>query len=481
MSTAKKAIKGTFYVGLSSYLTIGLNLFFSIVLARILLPENYGVVALATAYASFAALAKEWGISSALLHKKDDLVRTTQTLFWLQLLLGLASIVLIGLAYPVVKHFHNVDLWLVTLVLALGGFIQSLGLVSKTLLEKELSFKGLSLVEILSIGVGGGLAVWAALSGWGLWALVVQKLLEFSMRTLGTFILRPPSLVWVWDEDILRWFFKCFGGPIWLSGLASLFLFQFDKLTVGHLVGEEGLGFYAKAYALAILPTGMVTGIVSRVTFPVYSSYQEDKEKLSRSFSLVASGIWRLALPISLGLVLVASELVVLMIGEKWLPMVPVFRILLLYTLARLLMDDSAPLISGGLGKPVITTKALFGQAIALVILCPIFVGRWGSWGAGLAVSLVVFGGLIYIYSQIKRSLSFSLREIFAAPLVAGALGSVVVLLVFARYSFPLLPTLVLKLGTFSLVYLGMLFLLERKKLLAEYLFFRDLYRKKEA
>jgi len=480
MSTAKKAIAGTFYVGLSSYLTIGLNLFFSIVLARLLLPEHYGVVALATAYASFAALAKDWGISSALLHKKDDLAKTTQTLFWLQILLGLASVALVALAYPLVKHYHRFDLWLVTLVLAVGGFIQAVGLVPKTLLEKELSFKGLSSLEILSIGVGGGAAVWAALAGWGLWSLVIQKLLEFFVRTLGTFILRPLSWAWGWDKGVLTWFFRSFGWPIWLSGLASIFLFQFDKLMVGYLAGEQALGFYSKAYNLALLPTGMVTGIVSRVTFPVYSSYQDQKEKLARSFSLVASGIWRLALPISLGLVLVASELIVLLIGEKWLPMVPVFRILLLYTLARLLMDDSAPLISGGLGRPAITTKALFIQAIALIGLCPLLAHYWGGWGAGLAVSVVVFGGLLYIYWQIKKSLAFSLREIFAAPLVAGALGSVAVSAVFSQSSLPLLPAIVGKLVLFSAVYLALLLLLERDKLKSEYLFFCDLYRKKE-
>src|SRR4030042_222768 len=111
MSTAKKAIAGTFFVGVSSYINIGLNLFFSIVLARLLLPEHYGVLAMATVYATLAGLGREGGVASALLYKKDEVEKTAQTLFWLQMGLAAVSVLLVFLSYPLVIRAYNPTLW----------------------------------------------------------------------------------------------------------------------------------------------------------------------------------------------------------------------------------------------------------------------------------------------------------------------------------------------------------------------------------
>jgi len=474
MSTAKKAIAGTFFIGLSSYINIGLNLFFSIVLARLLLPEHYGVLAMATVYATLVGLVREWGVASALLYKKDEVEKTAQTLFWLQLFLAGASLLLVMVGYPVVQHFYDRTLWLVLVWLTLGGVIQAMGLIPKTLLEKEISFKGLAIVEVMAIGLSGLVAVVMAKNGFGLWSLAAQKFLEIAFRTAGAWGLRPWIPSWGWDKQIVKWFFRSFGWPIWLSGIASLLLFQFDKFIVGNLISTESLGFYAKAYSLASLPTGMVTGIVSRVTFPVYAQYQDQKEKLTRAFSLVTSGMWRIALPISLGLVLSARELVEIMIGAKWLPLVPIFQLLLVYSMIRVLLDDTGPFLSGGLGKPVLTTKALFLQAMILVIISPFLVWRWGASGEAVAVSVVAVGGIIYIYWHISRRLQINFSQIFLAPAVSSLAGSILALIYAPLIPPTLWSQLIAKSLIFSGGYLLSLWILERKRLREEWQFFKS-------
>lgn len=474
MSTAKKAIAGTFFVGVSSYINIGLNLFFSIVLARLLLPEHYGILAMATVYATLAGLVREWGVSSALLYKKDEVVKTAQTLFWLQMALAGASLILVIISYPLVIHFYNPTLWLVLVWLTVGGVIQSVGLIPKTLLEKEISFKGLSVVEVAAIGFSGAIAIWMAKNGFGLWSLAAQRFLEIAFRSVGAWGLRPWIPAWGWDRQIVKWFFKTFGWPIWLSGIASLLLFQFDKFIVGNLISTESLGFYAKAYSLASLPTGMVTGIVSRVTFPVYAQYQDQKEKLTRAFTLVSSGMWRIALPISLGLVLSARELVEIMIGVRWLPMVPIFQLLLIYSMIRVLLDDTGPFLSGGLGKPALTTKALFLQAIILVVISPVLVWRWGASGEAVAVSAVAVGGIAYIYWYIARHLPINFFQIFVAPTVSGLVGVVLALGVGSLAPPSLWGQLLSKSLTFSGGYLLVLWTWERKWLQEEWQFFQS-------
>ncbi|MDP2874026.1 MAG: lipopolysaccharide biosynthesis protein [bacterium] len=478
MSTAKKAIAGTFFVGVSSYINIGLNLFFSIVLARLLLPEHYGVLAMATVYATFLGLAREWGIASAILYKKDEVEKTAQTLFWLQMALAAVSVLLVFLSYPLVVRAYNPTLWWALLILTLGGVVQAVGLIPKTLLEKEISFKGLSVVEVAAIGFSGVIAIWMAKNGFGLWSLAAQRFLEVAFRTVGAWGLRPWIPAWGWDKQVVKWFFKTFGWPIWLSGIASLLLFQFDKFIVGNLIGTESLGFYAKAFSLASLPTGMVTGIVSRVTFPVYAQYQDQKEKLTRAFSLVTSGMWRLALPISLGLVLSARELVEIMIGARWLPMVPIFQLLLIYSMVRVLLDDTGPFLSGGLGKPVLITKALFLQAIILVVISPLFVWRWGASGEAAAVSVVAVVGIVYIYRHIAHRLSINFFQIFMAPAVSSLVGVALALGLSSLAPPSLWGQLLSKSLTFAGGYLLFLWTLERKWLREEFEFFKGLYLK---
>lgn len=476
MSTAKKAIAGTFFVGVSSYINIGLNLFFSIVLARLLLPEHYGVLAMATVYATLVGLAREWGIASAILYKKDEVEKTAQTLFWLQMALAAGSVLVVFLSYPLVVKVYGSTLWGALLILTLSGVVQAVGVVPKTLLEKEISFKGLSVVEVAAIGFSGAVAIWMAKNGFGLWSLAAQRFLEIAFRTAGAWGLRPWIPAWGWDKQIVKWFFKTFGWPIWLSGIASLLLFQFDKFIVGNLIGTESLGFYAKAFSLASLPTGMVTGIVSRVTFPVYAQYQDQKEKLTRAFSLVTAGMWRLALPISLGLVLSARELVEIMIGVGWLPMVPIFQLLLIYSMVRVLLDDTGPFLSGGLGQPALTTKALFLQAIILVVISPLLVWRWGASGEAVAVSVVAVGGIAYIYWHIARRLTINFAQIFLAPMVSGLVGSALALVLTSLAPPSLWGQLVGKSLAFSGGYLLVLWILERKWLAEEISFFKSLY-----
>lgn len=466
---AAKSITGTFWVFLGSYSVTLINFIVGVILARILAPADFGVLALAVFYLTAVSVLKDWGAESAVLYRKENLRETASTLFFLQIGLSILSVVLALAASFFLREIYEPTFVSVLIVLAVFAVIESLGSIPRTLIEKQIAFRGLSLIEVIAVTLAGVLSIGLAVEGLGIWALVFQRVLTITIKTTGFWLLSHFRPLLIFDKAIVGWFFKTFGAPIFISSLASLFLFQFDNFLIGTLVGATILGFYTRAYQFASLPTQLITQVISRVAFPVYSQCQDDKEKLSRAFSVFLKGIWRLALPMAVGLFVLAPEIIELLLGEKWLPAVPLLRILAGYSLARILLDDTGPLFSGGLGKPKITTRILMIQAILLVVLGFAMTYFFQATGTALAVDLVMLIGVLLAYQQINQEFNLDLTKIFLVPIIAGA-GMITTGFFVGNFieGASLLVTFITKTATISLVYTLTLLVGEGKRLLEE-------------
>lgn len=473
-----KAARGTVYVFLGSYAVTAINFISGIVLARILAPEHFGILALAVFYWTAFSVLKDWGAESAVLYRQEKIRETSSTLFFLQV--GLSSLaILLALASSfLLKKVYDPQVGVILLVLASFSVVEAMGSIPKTLLEKKIEFQSLSILEVLATLFAAGLAIALALFHFGVWALVAQRISAIFVKTAGFWILSRFRPTFAFDFGMVRWFLKDFGIPIFLSSLASLFLFQYDNFLVGTLVGTTALGFYTRAYSLATLPTQLITQVISRVAFPVYSRCQDDREKLARAFALFLKAIWRLSLPLAMSLFVLAPELIEFLLGEKWLPSVPLLRILVGYSLARILLDDTGPLFSGGLGKPKITTEIVVVQAVLLVILGSLMTYFAKATGTALAVDLVMFVGVLLAYRRIHEELKLTFSEIFLAPLVSS-FGALIVVTIMTRIN--LLESLLLRLiligGGLILSYLLFISILEGRKLWGEVQILRGYFR----
>lgn len=468
-SLASKSITGTFWVFLGSYSVTLINFIVGIVLARILAPADFGVLALAVFYLTAFSVLKDWGVESALLYRKENLRETASTLFFLQIGLASLSVLLALTSSFLLRKIYDPVISSILIVLAVFAVIESLGSIPRTLIEKQIAFRGLSLIEVLAVSLAGVLSIVLAVKGLGIWALVFQRVLTITIKTTGFWLLSHFRPLLIFDKVVVSWFFKTFGAPIFISSLASLFLFQFDNFLIGTLVGATVLGFYTKAYQFASLPTQLITQVISRVAFPIYSQCQDDKEKLGKAFSIFLKGIWRLALPMAVGLFVLAPEIIELLLGEKWLPAVPLLRILAGYSLARILLDDTGPLFSGGLGKPKITTRILMIQAILLVVLGFVTTYFFHATGTAMAVNLVMLVGVLLAYQQINQELNLDLTKIFLVPIIAGA-GMITAGFFVGNFTegASLLVSFMAKAVIISLVYTLILLIGEGKRLLEE-------------
>lgn len=466
---ARKATTGTIYAFLGSYAVTAINFIAGIILARILAPEHFGVFALTIFYLTAFSVIKDWGAESAVLYRQDKEKETASTLFFLQVGLSVLAIILALASSLLLKKVYDPQVATILLILAIFALVESLGAIPRTLLEKKIEFKKLSFLEVFATFFAALAAIFFALQGFGIWALVVQRICLISLKTLGFWLFSRFRPIFAIDKQIISWFFKTFGLPIFLSSLASVFLFQFDNFLIGTFVSATILGYYTKAFQFATLPTQLITQVISRVAFPVYAKCQDDREKLASAFTIFLKGIWRLSLPMAIGLFVLAPDIIKVLLGEKWLPAAPLLRILAGYSLARILLDDTGPLFSGGLGKPKITTKILITQAILLIVLGGFGVLLGKSTGVAIAVNITMLVGVFLAYGQIQKELKLNLREIFLAPIIA-AVGTLftATIIIHINVVDSLFVNLVVKGVLFGLFYFGLLVVLEGRKLQEE-------------
>lgn len=436
MNLAQKAVRGTIFVGFGNYLTYIVSFAGSVALARLLPPEFFGIIALSQFFLSFSGRIKEIGLEQALIHRQKNWEQYAANHLSLQLIFGLAIIFLNSLlAIPVGLHYGRTT----GLVLFVSGLFGLLGAYSTTftkILEKELMFKQSTLVDVAVVLISNLGMVGMAWRGFGIWALVVGGLPGAILNTFLIWRVCPVKVRPRWDREIIKWFFRF--GPWWhwiFSATASLIILQFDNFLVGTLVSATVLGFYARAYNWATLPTARVAAIISRVAYPLYAKLQTSRESLSRAYNLTLSVIVRVTLPVSLVGVLIIREGTLLLVGEKWLPLVPMFQALFVYMVLRPLFDNTGALFTA-IGRPRVINTIQVAQAVVVLIANPILVKLAGGVGAGLGAGAAMLVGVLLLYPKLRTVVEVRFREVFLSPLVAAGAGLLVLWVVF-----PHLPT----------------------------------------
>lgn len=394
-----------------------------VVLARLLSPQDFGLLGAALVVVGISAVFSQMGIGPALvqlskLEKQHIQVGFTISLA-LSLLLG-ASVWL--LAPTVAAFFHSTELKTIIRVLAAVFPLQGLVVVAQALLQRELRFRALAILQTLSYALGYGLvSVVLAGLGWGVWALVAGQLGQALVNTSGTLLLRHHSMMLSLEprrvEELVR-----FGGGVTLARLANYIANQGDNVVVGRWLGTQELGIYGRAYQLLLAPVTLLGSAIDRVLFPVMAKLQNQPERLLLAFrrSVVLTGA--LILPLSVALLILAPEIVQVVLGAQWVAVVLPFQIF-----ASGMLFRTSYKLSDCLAR---ATGAVYAQAFrhagyALFILLGAWVGQFGGLtgvAVGTVVAITVHFSLMTQLSLTITGLSF--REFVRAhrPAAASAL-----------------------------------------------------------
>lgn len=468
MELTDRAIKGTFIVAGSTYLVDLISFLRSIVLARLLVPEYFGIVALASFFFNLIRQLKEFNLDSALIYKPNATDDDFSTHFVLKLLLALLTLLVIVIFSPVLTRFYGPDITKIILIFAFFSIFQEVAATPRVVLEKELLFSRVAIINIVKEIIRTIVPIWMVFLGFGLWSLVAMAALDMAIPFFGFLVTKTWRISLRFNKKIAVWFLK-YSSYMWISGLCITLMYEFDDFLVGVMVGMVALGLYSKAYDFSKLPTQLVTHIVNRVSLPLYSKLKDNKLELSGAFNNFLYFIFRLTLPLALVLFIIAPEFVYFFLGSKWSGAILLLRLLIIYSVLRSIQDDCSALFYG-VGKPKIITTISLIQAVMMVVLAPVFVYFYKVNGAAIFVDLMTIIGIILIYKNISAFVDVEYRKNFLAPILSALLGlAAVFVLIKNLHISVLLIRLVIKLFLFMIVYVGALILFSRNELLQKF------------
>jgi O-antigen/teichoic acid export membrane protein len=439
----------------------------TIVVARVLVPSDYGLVAMAMAFLGLVALVREFGLGSAIVMIRNLDSSQLCQLNGLAFLLGIAAFLISCASAVPLSNFYNApDLpWV---VVALGGAFLTAGAssVPNSILEKELQFKTLALIEGLQSFLNAAVTILAAVLGFGYWALVLGGLVSgfvagiIVIKIAGVPIAVPRcstlnnvlSMSWHLLASRLAWY---------ASSTADIFI-------AGRFLGQASLGSYSFAFTLANIPMEKVTALVNRVTPAFYSKVQDNFPALRRYVLGLTEVLAIVTFPVAFGLAIVSQEFVLFVLGEKWQSTVAPLGVLAIYAAVRSVSSLMAPIL-------FVTGGSRFGMFngfwTAIILPLGFFVGStFGITGIALAWMLVNPLTLAPVYWKVFSTIQLRPSQYLLAlwPALSSTAVMVAAVLV-AKQLFPHDTTLTLRFLTLVVTgvsaYFAMLWVVHRARL----------------
>lgn len=384
----------------------------TVFVARLLAPSDYGLVGMAAIYISLFTLFSEFGIGTAVVTIQDLTEDQVSQLNTLSLFLGLlGSMISVAAAIPLAKFFHAPALPLVVIVLSGGFIVSGIRTVPYSLLQKELRFKLLAVIEGLQSVVQALVTLVFAFLGFGYWALVLG-ILSFSITPTGlTLIWRRQSFAFPKFSSIRK--ALQYSRDVVIGRLCLQFYHDSDFIIAGRVLGEAPLGAYTLAWTLANAPLEKLTALVNRVTPSLFAKIQTDPDALRRYLRNITGAMALIIFPATIGIAVVAPEFVPLVLGSKWIGVVAPLELLALHALFR----SNVILLTPFLNVIGEERLVMWNSVVAMIIL-PIsfYVGsRWGT--AGIATGWVVVFPLLQLplFSRILHRINLRRSEYLGA------------------------------------------------------------------
>jgi O-antigen/teichoic acid export membrane protein len=419
MSLKQKTLNGVKWTSFSSFVIAILQLAQISILARYLAPSDFGLMAIVSVVIGFSALFMDMGISSVIIHKQDISHKQLSSLYWLNIFAGIVLFFIVYFSASLVAQFYN-EIEIIPLIqlLAITFFISAIGNQYRILNQKSLLFNRLAKVEIISALVSFVVAVVCAINGYGVYSLVYATLTNISISNLIFMLLglreHKPSFIYKYSEieNLIS-----FG--LFQMGERSINYFnsQFDVILIGKILGSESLGVYSIAKTLVMKPAQIINPIITKVTFPIMSTIQNDKKQLKNIYLKTINYLCSVNFPIYVAIAILAEPLVLVLFGDNWTESIVILQILSFYFMFR------------SIGNPIGSLQLAKGRADLgfywnlwqlLCIPLAIYLGSFDGL-VGVAISLLSLQVLLSLpnwYYMVEPLCGAGFNEYFKEVLV---------------------------------------------------------------
>jgi O-antigen/teichoic acid export membrane protein len=395
-----------------------------VVLARLLGPKDFGFVGMVTAFTGVLTWFRDFGLSAAAVQRKTVTEEQISTLFWINILLGaLLGLVAVALAPAIAIFYSEPRLFGVAAVLGLGFLFNAAGVQHSALLQRQMRFTALAVINVVSLLVGTVIAIAGAEAGYGYWALVAMSVASPLAATIGVWLVTG----WVPRMPRRRTGIRSmihFGGALTLNGLVAYVAYNVEKILIGRVWGAEALGIYGRAFQLVSIPIDNLNSAVGEVAFSALSRLQDDPVRLKTYFLKGFSLVFGLTLPITIACALFADDVVFVFLGPKWADAAPIVRLLAPTIVILAIINPLGWLIySIGLAARSLKIALVFAPLMitGFVVALP-----YGPKGIAFAYSAVMISWVIPHILWCVHGTQISLGDILSSvtrPLAAGLLA----------------------------------------------------------
>jgi O-antigen/teichoic acid export membrane protein len=463
----QKTIRGGFAKICSQGANFTLRIGSLMILGRLLEPRDFGLVGMVMAFIGVLNIFKDFGLSTAAVQRANITEEQHSTLFWVNVLVGgMLSLLVLGLAPIAARFYHEPRLLAVTSILAVDFFFNSIGVQHAAILQRQLRFTMLAVIEIISLVASVGCGVGMALRGYGYWSLVAMTIVSSLVGTicvwLATRWIPGPPRRGVGIISMLR-----FGGTITLNGLVVYLAYNIEKVLLGRYWGAEALGLYGRAYQLVNIPTDNLNSAAGGVAFAALSRVQNEPQRLKSYFLNGYSLVLALTLPLTIVAALFADDLILVLLGPKWHGAAAIFRLLAPTIMIFALINPLGWLLFS-LG--MVGRSLKIAMAIAPLVISAYVLGLpFGPKGVAISYSAAMTLWVVPHIAWCVRGTGISFRDVglvLSRPLISGLVAGALPFALVCSYGHLLspLPRLLLGGALFVGGYLAMLLIVMRQK-----------------
>ncbi|MEG1634398.1 MAG: lipopolysaccharide biosynthesis protein [Rikenellaceae bacterium] len=432
-STKKKAVSNVVWSAIERFSVQGIQYIISIIIARILSPSDYGLIAMIGVFIVVFQTFIDGGFGNALIQKKNRTEIDYSTVFFFNIVVAFALYFLLCLSAPYIAAFYNEPkLDIITRVIGLILIINSFGIVQQAKLTIALDFKRQAVAALIAVTISGFIGIIMAYHGYGVWALVWHTLLNNLLKVVLLSLFTKWRPMAVFSIESFKGLFS-FGSKILLSSLLHTIYTNLYTLVIGKKFASTDLGYFNRASTLAQFPSTNFTNVIVRAIYPIQCKMQDDKQQLNSMFLVYLRMACYIIFPIMIGLCVLAEPLIKLLLTNKWLPAVPFFQILCIAYMWDPIMKMNHNILNVNGRSDFFLQAEVVKKIIAIIILLTTI--PFGIMVMCIGLVAYAFADMIIIIHYTEKLTEITLlkqtKELLPIILLSFSMGAVIYLSTF--------------------------------------------------
>jgi len=425
MSLKKQALQGFFWTFLEKFSSKIVSFVVSIILARLILPEEFGLLGLTYIFTGIATVLVSSGLSNSLIRSENLDNNDYSTVFYFNIGISVILYIILFFLAPYIAQFYEEErLTLIIQIYSLVFIFNAFGSIQKTILTIELNFKRQMTVTLPALIVSSALAIWMAYYGYGVWSLIWSAVVYSIMVAAQYWFYTKWKPLWAFSKEKFKTHFR-FGYKLTLAGLVNILLNNAYYVIIGKFFTLTQVGYYQRAESLKDLPVTNLSMVLDQVTYPVFSKIQNDPDKLRNAYKLMMQlAIFAIA-PVMAILIVVADSLFIVLYTEKWLPAAPFFQIMAVAAILYPIQAYNVNILKIKGRTDLVFKIVLFTRVLSILLIFAAFsFGIYALLWTQLITALLFF--VIYSYFSgklIDYSTWKQIKDIIPSIVLATLIG----------------------------------------------------------